>query len=433
MSRPVVLRARAAVFVSFLLAGLIVATWLSRIPQVRDNLEFTPGQLGRVLLMLAVGSVLALPTAGLVINRIGARRTVAGGVILGAVGIVLLGVGGGPLASVPVIAVGLFVVGYGSGVWDVAMNVEGAAVERRLGRSIMPQLHAGFSVGTVAGAGLGAGAAAVHLPVLLHLGAVGVVVAVVGLPATRWYLPADPAPVPAGAIGSDGGVRFDGADVAEGAGLETTRVGSHPGRFRIWDAWREPRTLLVGVLVLTFALSEGIAYDWLAVGLVDGLGVSNALGVMGLAVFVSAMTVARTAGSRLIDRFGRVLVLRVSALLAGIGVLLVVFGGWFPIALVGALAWGLGTALGFPVGMSAGADDPDRAAIRVSVVASVAYTAFLAGPPLLGSIGDQVGVHRALLVTVAAVAIGALVASATRPLAPSDPVDAGSRRDTPAI
>lgn len=393
MSSPI--RARNAVATTFVLAGFMLASWLSRIPEVRDHLELTPGQLGRVLLAFALGSVVALPTAGLVVNRFGAGRAVALGVAPSGAGLVLVGFVGGHLALPAAVAAGLVVIGYGTGLWDVAMNVEGAAVERRLGRSIMPRLHAGFSIGTVAGAGLGAGAVAVQLPVAVHLGAAGVIVSVVGLVATRSFLPAD-------------------ARAADGAAADQPRPS-------LWQAWREPRTLLIGVLVLAFALGEGIAYDWLAIGLVDGLGVSNAAGAGGLAVFVTAMTVARTFGTLAIDRFGRVRVLRSSAALAAAGVLLVVLGGSFPLALIGAVAWGLGIALGFPVGMSAGADDPQRAAIRVSVVASIAYTAFLAGPPLLGWIGDHAGVQRALLVAAAAMGVGALAAGATRRLHPQAP------------
>ena len=77
-----------------------------------------------------------------------------------------------------------------------------------------------------------------------------------------------------------------------------------------------------------------------------------------------------------------------------------------PVAFVGALLWGLGAALGFPVGMSAAADDPAMAAARVSVVASIGYTAFLAGPPLIGFLGDHVGVLRALTVVAGLLAAG---------------------------
>ena len=80
------------------------------------------------------------------------------------------------------------------------------------------------------------------------------------------------------------------------------------------------------------------------------------------------------------------------------------------------MIWGLGAALGFPVGMSAAADDPVRAAARVSVVASIGYVAFLAGPPLIGLLGDHLGVRHALTATVGVLAMGLLASGACRPL-----------------
>jgi predicted MFS family arabinose efflux permease len=131
-------------------------------------------------------------------------------------------------------------------------------------------------------------------------------------------------------------------------------------------------------------------------------------------MFVTAMTVGRTVGPALIDRYERVPVLWVGGTMAAAGVLLVVFGGSPIIAGVGIVVWGLGVSLGFPLGMSAAADDPERAAARVSVVSAIGYTAFLAGPPVIGWLGDNEGVLRALLVAAAAAVVGVLSAPAAR-------------------
>lgn len=386
-------RARNAVATVFALNGLAVASWMGRIPEVRDLLGLTPSEIGRVLLALALGSIVALPTSGLVVSKIGAARTVAGGSVLVAVGLVLAGLGADTLGVVAVAALGLVFVGYGSGSWDVAMNVEGAAVERLLGRTIMPRFHAAFSLGTVAGASIGAGASAAGIPVVAHLGVVSVVAVVVTITATRSFLPRT---------------------------VEVDDDGEPVQRISVWTAWREPRTLVIGLMVMCAALIEGIANDWLALGLVDGYEVSNAVGTVGFAVFLAAMTAGRTAGTQLVDRFGRLPVLRVSAVLAAAGVLLVVFGGSLAVAFVGTVVWGLGAALGFPLGMSAASDDPRRAAARVSVVASVGYTAFLAGPPILGYLGDHEGVLHALLAVAVAATVMGLVSPAAREQKPAE-------------
>ncbi|NED94862.1 MFS transporter [Phytoactinopolyspora alkaliphila] len=388
-----VLRARNAVSMVFAANGFAFASWMARVPQVRDGLGLEPGELGRLLLAIAIGAVIALPTAGLVIGRIGATRTVALGSALAGSGLILASIGADPMVSVAVTALGLAALGYGSGSWDVAMNVEGAAVERLLGRTVMPRFHAAFSLGTVIGAGIGAAVTWLEISVATHLVTVGVVAIGIAMVSTRYFLPRQ---------------------------VEVDDDGVSRPSFSVLLAWREPRTLMIGVMVLSFALIEGIANDWLAVGIVDGYEVENAVGAAAFALFVTAMTVGRLCGSWFLDRYGRPLVVRISGTLAAVGALMVVFGGNPAVAVVGISLWGLGAALGFPVGMSAGADDPRRAAARVSVVASIGYTAFLAGPPLLGWIGDHEGILRALLVVVAAGALGAVVASASRKEEPMD-------------
>jgi MFS family permease len=140
-----------------------------------------------------------------------------------------------------------------------------------------------------------------------------------------------------------------------------------------------------------------------------------AVGSLAYGVFVVSMTFGRWSGTRFLDRFGRAPVLRACAASALIGLLIVVFGPNLISATVGTVLWGLGTALGFPVGMSAAADRRHYAAGRVSVVATIGYVAFPAGPPLVGLIGNEVGVLHPISITAGLVAIGLLVAGATRP------------------
>lgn len=385
-------RAVTATYVAFIGSGFGFATWASRIPQVRDKLHVTPGTLGLILLCIAIGSLLAMPASGFVVARIGPARTVAILSVVFAVGLALVGVG--YTIGVAPVAVGLILTGLGNGVWDVAMNVQGAAVEQALGRSIMSRFHAGWSVGTVAGAGLGAAMVALHVPVTVHLLTVAVLISVaVPLSALRGFLP------------------------------HVNDEGKHESRRSAILAWREPRTILIGIFVLCMAFTEGAGNDWLGVAMIDGYHTSDALGTLTLAVFLSAMTIGRWFGPGLLDRFGRVPVLRFCAVTAVAGLLLVVFGRAVPVALAGAAVWGLGASLGFPTGMSAAADDPRRAAARVSVVASVAYTAFLAGPPLIGFVGDHIGVLRALVVVAGLLGAAALMCSACAPLDVSEPAD----------
>jgi MFS family permease len=370
---------------SFLLNGFGFATWVARIPGTRHQLDLSNGGLGLLLLAISAGSVLALPSTGSLVSRFGASGMVRTGVVMDVAGLVVVGAGVAALGSIPVTAVGLFLYGVGVGIWDVAMNVEGAEVERALGRTIMPRFHAGFSLGTVLGAGIGALAVALQLPMTIHLGAAGLVMGVLGWWSALRFLPAVP---------------------------ETSEEPTQ--RRAAWRAWLEPRTLMIGLMVLALAMTEGTANDWLAVALIDGYGVQRSVGVLGFAGFVVAMTLGRVVGPVLLDRFGRLPVLWGTMVMAGLGVLLIVFGQLPIVVVLGILLWGVGASLGFPVGISAAADDPAHSAARVSVVSTIAYTAFLVGPPFLGFVADHVGTLDALLVVAVLLVPAALVVPAAR-------------------
>jgi MFS family permease len=377
---PDLTAARNAVGLAFFLNGLVFASWVSRIPEARSSFDLTNGQLGLLLLSIAVGSLIALPTTGAAINRWGTVRIVRFGAVMASIGMGMAAIGLGEVLVVS--TVGLFLYGVGIGVWDVAMNVEGAEVERGLGRTIMPRFHAGFSGGTVVGALLGALVVELAVPALVHLVALAALALVLVWLTSPSFLP-----------------------IVETHAEERTSAAR---------SWLEPRTLLIGVMVLALATTEGTANDWLAVALVDGHDVSHAVGVAGFAVFVMAMTAGRFVGTTLIDSFGRVAVLWGTMAAAGIGVVLIVFGTHPVVVVAGIVLWGAGASLGFPVGMSAAADDPVRAAARVSVVSTIGYAAFLAGPPLLGFVGDEVGTLKALLVVSVLLLPAALVVPSAR-------------------
>jgi fucose permease len=394
-----------ATYAVFIASGIAFASWASRIPQVRDRLHLDPSELGLVLLAIAAGSVIALPLSGAIVGHFGSRWTVRATALLAGVGMAVVALG--YLIGVVPVVLGLFLVGLGMGSWDVAMNVQGALAERRLGRAIMPRFHAGFSVGTVVGALIGAGMVALGVPVTVHLLAVAVLVGVAVPFAVRGFLP-------------DEVEQDTSEDDAKSEPRSSGRKALH--------AWREPRTLLIGLFVLAFAFAEGVGNDWISIALIDGYGTSATVGTLGFATFLAAMTAGRWFGPRSLDRYGRVIVIRVLTVLCLVGVLLFVFGSSVIVAFAGAVLWGVGLALGFPVGMSAGADEPAMAAPRVSVIASIGYCAFLAGPPLIGFLGDHFTVLPAVLAVAVLLAMAMMITGAIRP--PTVTSDQPSRADT---
>jgi MFS family permease len=387
LDRPQVERAKVAVGVTFATNGLAFAGWLARTPAARDDLRLSPAGLGLLLLCISAAALAAIPLAGPLVQRIGAARAVLLGSTSVVLGLVVLATGAA-LGSVPLAGVGLVLMGMGNSTWDVAMNVEGADVERRLGRTVMPRFHAGFSLGTVVGAGISAGLAALGVSLAAQLYLTAATALVVMVRTVRRFLPRSEPPA---------------------AGRRTAGA---------LQAWRNPRTLLIGLIMLGFGFTEGTANDWLAIGLVDGYDTSETVGAVAFGTFVTAMTLARLFGGHAIERWGRVTVLRVTAASAAVGLLLVVSHVAVPFALAGALLWGAGASLGFPIGMSAAADDPVRAAINVSVAGAIGYGAFLAGPPLVGFLAGHFGVLRAILCVLGALVIGVAASGAARPSGP---------------
>jgi fucose permease len=391
-----VLAWRNAVFVIFFISGLTLASWMSRIPAVRDGLRLSTAEVGILIFGLSAGSVLGLVAAVWLLARFGARRSMLLSATLSVVGLVLVGAGSSLLGSAPFVFSGLALVGFGIGSLDVVMNVEGAAAEREIGKTLMPLMHACFSLGTVVGALIGAGASLVGLAVHWHLAGIAILVLATAVIAVRFIPLVDPP--------------------AESA-VESPGTGRKSRRQRLRESltvWADLKILLIGAIVLGMTFAEGSANDWLALASVDGHGLSNTEGAIVFGVFVAAMTVGRVLGGPVIDRFGRVPVLRSCAVLGVLGLLLFILASSHTLIYIGTVLWGLGASLGFPVGMSAAADDTKNAAARVSAVAMIGYFAFLIGPPVLGILGQAGGILNALFLILVLMVLAGLAAPAAR-------------------
>ncbi|TFD56252.1 MFS transporter [Cryobacterium sp. Hh7] len=384
---------RNAVFAAFFVSGLGLASWMARVPAVRDGLGLDTAQVGILIFGLSAGSVVGLLIAAGLLARLGARRAMLVSISLSATGLVFMGVGVSLAPSAPFVFAALAVFGMGMGSLDVMMNVEGAAAERAIGRTLMPLMHACFSLGTVVGALGGAAASALEISVFWHLLVMAALVLGTVLVAVR-FLPA--------AIEID--TEADAPRLAWRARLQGSLA-----------VWRDRKLLLIGLIVLGMTFAEGSANDWLALASVDGHGLSNTDGAIVFGVFVAAMTVGRVIGGPLLDRFGRVLVLRACAGIGIAGLVLFILAPNTPLVFVGTILWGIGASLGFPVGMSAAADDTKNAAARVSAVAIIGYGAFLVGPPVLGLLGDAWGILNALYLVLVLMVLAGLAAPAARP------------------
>lgn len=375
-------RRRLALFVLFFLPGITIASWVTRTPDVRDALGASTAEMGLILFGLSVGSMVGILSSGRLVSRFGARPVIAVGMTLVAVSALTIGAGAA-LASGVVVALGLAFFGLGMGGAEVALNIEGADVERQLGKSTLPAMHGFFSLGTTIGAVGGIVATATSFPILAHLSIAAVVVAA-GLVASIRLLP--PATGKSALMASN--VRKDAPALS--------------------PLWRDKTLMLIGVIVLALAMAEGSANDWLPLVMVDGHGFDAAWGSGIFAVFALSMTIGRFVGGSFVDRFGRPAVLCASALIGAAGLALIIFVDNQAVAAGAAILWGLGTALGFPVALSAAGASGDRPDARVAFAATLGYIAFLVGPPALGFLGEDFGLRSALIAVLALVVCAAV-------------------------
>ncbi|WP_030326017.1 MFS transporter [Streptomyces sp. NRRL B-3229] len=398
MTAPAVRRRRQALYLFFFLPGIALSSWVTRTPDVRDRLGASTGQMGLILFGLSVGSMLGILCSGRLVARLGTRPVIllGTGLIVAATGVIGAG---SAAASAPLVTTGLFLFGAGIGAGEVAVNVDGADVERITGRPVLPTLHGCFSLGTVIGALAGMTATAAEVPVSWHLG-------VVALVATGMLLHASRA-------------------LVGGVGLSTGTGTAEPVKGAAPQVWKDRKLLLIGAIVLAMALAEGAANDWLPLLMVDGHGLDATAGSLVYVGFAAAMTLGRFCGTYFLVRFGRAAVVRASAVSGAVGLVLVIFSDNVVIAAVSVLFWGLGASLGFPVALSAAGDSGPEQTARVSLVAIIGYVAFLVGPPALGFLGDHYGLRSAMIVVLVFVASAILIAPAadTRDRA-SVPVDA---------
>ncbi|CSE40804.1 MFS transporter [Shigella sonnei] len=355
-SRNALKRRTWALFMFFFLPGLLMASWATRTPAIRDILSVSIAEMGGVLFGLSIGSMSGILCSAWLVKRFGTRNVILVTMSCALIGMMILSLALW-LTSPLLFAVGLGVFGASFGSAEVAINVEGAAVEREMNKTVLPMMHGFYSLGTLAGAGVGMALTAFGVPATVHI----LLAALVGIAPIYIAIQAIP----------DG----TGKNAADG-----TQHGEKGIPF-----YRDIQLLLIGVVVLAMAFAEGSANDWLPLLMVDGHGFSPTSGSLIYAGFTLGMTVGRFTGGWFIDRYSRV---------------------------ASVVLWGLGASLGFPLTISAASDTGPDAPTRVSVVATTGYLAFLVGPPLLGYLGEHYGLRSAMLVVLALVILAAIVAKA---------------------
>lgn len=357
-------RSRAAVSTIFFINGLVLASWVPHIPAVKARHAISDGELGIVLLSMAVGAVCALPVAGWLVGRVGSRRMTSATAIALCLALPL------PLVSPNVFALSLSLVVLGAcnAALDVSMNAQAVVVEREYERAIMSSFHGLFSLGGLAGAGVAGAAMALEASDLSHVTATALVCLLTVGCCLPWLVaPSD-------------------QDSSPGAGFA-----------------RPTRALLgLGALAFCGLVAEGAMGDWSAVYLHDTLGSSPALAAAGFAAFSLTMAAGRFGGDRLVARFGSERVLRVSSAVAAIGLTGALVLGTPRPGIIGFGLVGLGISNVIPVLFSAAGRVPGAGTgTALAAVATTGYCGFLAGPPLIGVAAELSGLRIALAIVSA--------------------------------
>ncbi|WBU57069.1 MFS transporter [Paracoccus sediminicola] len=337
---------------AFMLNGLLLGAWASRIPAIMERHSLSEATLGILLLVLGLGAVVSFPVAGRLSDDFGAVRLTRLLAVISLVMLVMIG-----LAPTPILlGAALLVFGMGFGAMDVTMNSWATEVEKTLGRPVMSSFHAMWSLGTALGAGSGYVAASIGLPVGLHFLLAALAAALILGPFTL--------------------IPWESRRRGRGA----------PG-----PVFALPRgqLVLVGVLALSAGLSEGAMADWSAVYLRDVIGAGEARATLGYAVFSVTMVAMRLCVDRLVLRFGPVRMARISGAAVLCGLALLVIPATMTAALIGFVLMGLGCAALIPLAFSRAAADPDvPPGQAIAAVATLGYGAMLLGPPAIGFIAE---------------------------------------------
>ncbi|MEU6292723.1 MFS transporter [Streptomyces sp. NPDC005047] len=346
-----VMRSRYAVAAVFAVHGAVTGSFATRVPWIQDHAGVSAGQLGLALAFPALGASVAMPLAGSVSHRFGARTALRGLLALWTLALVLPSLAPNLLT----LCLALFVYGATAGMSDVAMNALGVETENRLDRSIMSSLHGMWSAGALIGSAAGTLAAHLGADARLHHVLAAAVLTVTGLVACTWVLDLQPA-----------------------------EDEEPPPRFAL-----PPRSaLLIGAVGFCAVFAEGASLDWSAVYLRDELETSAGLAAACTTGFTLTMALARLAGDKVVDRFGAVRVVRVSGVLATLGGLLVVVGGRPAVAMTGFALMGLGIAVVVPLCFAAAGRAGSNPSLAIAGVATITYTSGLVAPSAIGGLAQ---------------------------------------------
>lgn len=388
-------RARYAVAAVFCVHGAVTGSFATRVPWIQEHAGLSAGLLGLALAFPAIGASVAMPLAGWVSHRLGARTALRGLLALWTLSLILPSLAPNLLT----LCFALFVYGATAGMSDVAMNALGVEVETRMKKSIMSGLHGMWSVGALIGSAAGTVAAHLGSDARLHHALAAAALTAIGLVACQGVLDLQAAPEEAA-----------------------------PPRFSL-----PPKSaLLIGAVGFCAVFAEGASLDWSAVYLRDVLDSSAGVAAASTTGFTLTMAIARLAGDAVVDRFGAVRTVRVGGVVAALGGLLVVVAPHPAVAMCGFALLGLGIAVVVPLAFAAAGRSGPNPSQAIAGVATITYTSGLIAPSAIGTLADMTSLVVSFgLVTVLACGLAVfagVLRTDGREATPAAPADAPARK-----
>lgn len=347
---PLVKR-RIALGSLFFFIGLCFASWAARIPDIQAKFDLSEGQLGTLLLFLPIGSILGLPIAGWSVHEFGSRRVILTGSFIYAISLPLIGLS--PTTWILVIVLILF--GLMGNIMNIALNTQALDLEDQMGKSILASFHGLWSLAGFTGAGIGAAMIFLDFNPTQHYLLVMTLSFVIIFLAHSYV------------------VKEKKRDDSGGLVL------------------KKPDNLLlrIGLIAFLGMMTEGCMFDWSGVYFKKVLVADPGLVSLGYVAFMGTMASGRFISDRLVQRFGKVPVIRVSGLLIFLGLLLSVLIPTLPFATLGFFIVGFGVSSIIPVSYSiAGRSKQFAPSVALALVSTISFFGFLIGPPMIGFIAD---------------------------------------------
>jgi MFS family permease len=374
-------RAKLSVFLAFYCFGITSLTLLSRLVKISDNLgDITQTQTGLLLLGITAGDICSSLTGGMLLDRYPTKKVLLPFQISASAVLILLGwiI---PSGDYFLTIIGFFCFGLSLGAFNVGINIAAVTIEKTYGRVLLPRFHAFYSMGAASAALISTVASEFNLPLQLQFGVIGVITLLCQLSVNHHIL-----------------------DEKHAAQVEAHDFMNQSIRIKIKRL--DLSILLLAAMIIGSNLAEGAVQDWLPLSIAEAFPVTESAATVALGITLTFSTLMRFFGTHIIELLGKRLAMRLCLSSVILGILLCCLSPWLPLVYVGAVFWGIGMSLGYPIGVSVASSHEEDSGFRTSLMATIGSILGIAAPPLFGMLGDTLGLRTALLIIIPLVLLG---------------------------